>query len=79
MPILFLEPFMLEKLELENCDILINFALSPPKHNLVWGSDYMLMDSNAFMGSVDDEKYEKIIDMFMKIWNVREYALLNNL
>ena len=70
---------MLEKLELENCDILINMAYMPPKNNQLWGADYMLMDSNAFLGSVDDEKYDRIIDMFMKIWNVKEYALLNNM
>ena len=79
MPILVLEPFMLEKLELENYDILFNLAVNPPRHNLVWGQDYILMDSHAFMGSASDDKYEKVIDMFMKIWNQREYSLLNNL
>jgi len=33
-------------------------------YNTIWGSDYLLMDSNGLKGG---SEYEKIIDMFIKI------------
>ena len=60
---------MLEKIEHENFDILLNVEIIRPKHNHIWGTDYMLMDHKNFMGGKGEEEYEKIIGMFMNIWN----------
>ena len=60
---------MLEKIEHEHFDILFNVEIIRPKHNQIWGADYMLMDSKNFMGGKGGEEYEKIIGMFMNIWN----------
>ena len=51
-------------------------AVTPPKYNKLWGNDFLLMDSNNFMGGADGSGYEKIIDMFVNIWNVNEARLL---
>ena len=41
-----------------------------PQFNMVWGVDFILMDSNNFMGCNDGSKYEKIIEMFVNIRNM---------
>jgi len=40
---------------------------------MIWGSDYMMMDSSNFSGGTE---YEKIIAMFVKIWDVQGPALV---
>jgi hypothetical protein len=40
------------------------------RHNRMWGSEYLLMDSNSFMGSTDGSEYDGIIEIFMNIQNV---------
>jgi hypothetical protein len=44
-------------------------AVYPQKFNLMWGNDFLLMDSNTFMGGADGSGYEKIIEIFVNIWN----------
>jgi hypothetical protein len=36
----------------------------------MWGADYLLIDSNSFMGGIGGSEYENVIDMFVNIWNV---------
>lgn len=49
----------------------INFEPAElPKYNKIWGNDFMLMDSDTFMGGADGSGYENIIDIFINIWNV---------
>ena len=67
---------MLEKIEQEQYDILFNIEMTRPKHNQIWGADYLLMDSRSFMGGINVEEYEKIITMFMNIWNAMDYRIL---
>ena len=62
---------MLETIEHENFDILVNVEVVRPRHNKIWGVDFILMDSKNFMGN--GEEYEKIISMFMNIWNTTLY------
>ena len=45
---------------------------NPPKHNKIWGNDFLLMDSDTFMGGADGSEYENIIEMFVNIWNLNE-------
>jgi hypothetical protein len=47
----------------------------PPKVNRVWGADYMLMDSNSFMGGMGEGQYTQVIGLYMNVWNVVEYGL----
>ena len=75
---------MLEIINQENCDLLVNVELVPPKYNLIWGTDYMLMDSKNFKSissqvSAGEEEYETIINMFNNIWNTWEYRLLKKI
>jgi len=44
-------------------------AVNPQKFNLMWGNDFLLMDSNTFMGGTNGSEYEKIIEIFVNIWN----------
>jgi hypothetical protein len=37
------------------------------KYNTMWGNDYLLMDSNTFMGGIGGEMYDGIIEMLVKI------------
>ena len=37
--------------------------------NRMWGNEYLLMDSNTFMGGTDGSAYESIIEMFVNIRN----------
>ena len=60
---------MLEIIKQEGFDLLVNVEKIHPKYNKIWGADYMLMDSANLMGDIGGEGYEKIIDMFMNIWN----------
>ena len=40
------------------------------KYNTAWGTEYLLMDSNSFLGG-DESQYDTIIDMLTKIRAVR--------
>ena len=70
---------MLELINQENCDLLLNVELVPPKYNTIWGTDYMLMDSKNFRATAGEDEYETIISMFNNIWNTWEYRLLNKI
>jgi hypothetical protein len=48
----------------------------PPHYDRMWRFNYLLMDSNTFMGSIGGGDNDEVIDMFQKIWNVRSYNLL---
>jgi len=62
-----------ELIKQEKPEYSADITLSPPKHNRMWGVDYLLMDSNAF------NEYEKITDMFSNIWNAYKYRVLENI
>jgi hypothetical protein len=47
--------------------VLNNMLYMPPKCNKMWGSEYILLDSAAFITGSAGLKYETIIDMFVKI------------
>ena len=48
----------------------INFVVINPKNsNRMWGNEFLLIDSNTFMGGTGGSAYESIIEMFVKIWN----------
>ena|GEM_PF-2854945 len=68
---------MLERIEQDKFDLIINIEIIPPKYNKIWGPDYFLMDSKNFPGNKSPEEYEKIISMFMNIWNVVDYRVLS--
>ena len=36
-------------------------------YNAIWGPEYLLMDSDSFMGGAGGEHYDKIIDILVKI------------
>jgi len=38
------------------------------RHNFPWGNEYILMDSNTFMGGLGGEQYDTVINMMNKIW-----------
>ena len=60
---------MLENINQEKYGVINNITAKQIKFNLLWGIDYMLMDSNTFMGGIDGEEYENIISIFCNIWN----------
>ena len=60
-------------------ELSLNIVMSPLKYNRMWGVDYLLMDSKAFMQEAGGNEYEKIADMFCNIWNSYEYRVLDNL
>ena len=60
---------MLKIIKQDHFDLMVNVEKIQPKYNKIWGAEYMLMDSADFMGGSGGEEYEKIIDMFMNIWN----------
>jgi len=62
-----------ELIDQENPEHSAGFFISLPKHNRMWGVDYLLMDSNAF------NEHEKITDMFSNIWNAYKYSVLENI
>jgi hypothetical protein len=37
------------------------------KYNVMWGNEYLLMDSNTFMGGTGGEMYDGIIDLLVKV------------
>ena len=37
------------------------------KYNTLWGSDYLLMDSNSFLGGIGGEQYDTVISMLLEI------------
>jgi hypothetical protein len=59
--------------------IVLSAAFTPPKYNRLWGADYMLMDSNSFMGGVGGNGYDNIIDLYTNLWNSYQYQLFSNL
>jgi len=61
---------MLEIVEHGNINLWNNLFVLPPKYNKMWGCEYMLMDSNNFMGGTDGTEYDAVIDMLVNIRNV---------
>jgi hypothetical protein len=64
-----------------NANTLLNLAdiiFMSPKHNQAWGVDYMLMEKTSLSGNIGGVEYETFIAMFMNIWNVQEYSLLEH-
>ena len=61
---------MFEIVDNGNINLCENLIYLPQKYNKVWGSEYILMDSNTFMGGKDGSQYEAVIDMYMNLWNV---------
>ena len=39
------------------------------RFNLMWGNEYMFMDSSTFLGGLGGEQYDSVIDMLSKIWD----------
>jgi len=62
-----------ELINQENPEHSAGFVISLPKHNRMWGVDYLLLDSKAF------NENEKITDMFCNIWDAYKYKVLDNL
>jgi len=48
--------------------LLLRVGGGSERFNLQWGSEYMFMDSNTFMGGLGGAQYDTIIDMLNKIW-----------
>jgi hypothetical protein len=66
---------MLNYIDCRNIEFpVVPFAKSA-NSNLVWGADFILMDSKKFMGG---SGYENVIDMFEKIWDVQGSQIINN-
>jgi len=63
---------MLDIIEQNSSDLLLNIVSNPTKFNQSWGTNYMLMDSQSFMGGIGGEEYDNIINMFCNIWNAYE-------
>ena len=42
------------------------------KYNTVWGVEYLLMDSNTFMGDVNGNRYDTVIDVLTKIRQTKQ-------
>jgi hypothetical protein len=70
---------MLEVIQNSANKLQFNLIYTPPKHNRIWGTDYVLMDSSNFLGKTNGEEYEKIISMFSKLWSAYNYQLFSNL
>ncbi|MDR2922286.1 MAG: hypothetical protein LBU85_02950 [Treponema sp.] len=64
--------------ENDNTEIMKNIVFIQPKINRAWGVDYILMDSNKFMGSTNGDGYKQVIDMFENVWNAYEYRLFSS-
>jgi hypothetical protein len=69
---------MLGIVEYENNGVENEIIFLKPNYNRMWGVDYLLMDSNTFMGGVGGGDYDEVIDMFQKMWNVQSYKLFLN-
>jgi len=37
------------------------------EYNTLWGTDYLLMDCNTFMGGIGEDQYDTIIDILLRI------------
>jgi hypothetical protein len=37
------------------------------KYNMMWGNEYLFMDSDTFMGGIGGEMYDSIIELLVKI------------
>jgi hypothetical protein len=37
------------------------------KFNTLWGTDYLLMDYNTFLGGIGEDQYDAIIDILLGI------------
>ena len=55
--------------DFENSECMPIVAISPINFNRIWGNEYLLMDSNTFMGGNNGSAYESIIEMFVNIRN----------
>lgn len=53
-------------------------VINQPKYNRIWGADYLLMDSNTFMGGIGGSGYEKIMEMFDSIWQAKGCELFTH-
>jgi len=62
---------MLEIVEHGNINLCGNLVVLPPKFNKMWGCEYMLMDSNRFMGGTNGTEYDAVIDLLVNIRNMR--------
>jgi len=58
---------ILGTVDFDNIEFSGNMIITPLKYYRCWGTGYMLMDSQNFMGGTD---YMQIIDMFQKIWDM---------
>ncbi|MDR2942753.1 MAG: hypothetical protein LBV17_09210 [Treponema sp.] len=38
--------------------------------NKIWGPEYILMDSQKFMGGFSGPEYDNVIDMLINIWHL---------
>ena len=63
---------------IEKSDYFQMIVVKEPKYNRMWGADYLLMDSNSFMGRIGGSGYENVIEMFDNMWKVNGYNLLTN-
>lgn len=59
---------MLEIADYGNINVMFNFKNIPEKCNKMWGTEYLLMDCNAFMGG-GTAQYDAVVDIFVNIWN----------
>jgi hypothetical protein len=65
------------KTDFESTEMKENMVTIPPKYNRSWGTDYILMDSESFMGGKNEADYTQVIDMFQKIWDMYKYRLFS--
>jgi hypothetical protein len=66
---------MTEITDFERSEKINTAAVNPQKFNLMWGNDFLLMDSNTFMGGTEGSEYEKIIEIFVNIWNSNNFKI----
>jgi len=69
---------MPEILNQERTEFIPNMVSALPCYNRFWGAEYMLMDSNSFLGKTGDERYDNLISIFNNIWKTYEYRLLGS-
>ena len=74
-----IERLMIGITDFDKSEYIQMVVVNPPKYNRMWGADYLLMDSNTFMGGTGGSEYENIIEMFDKIWEKNGYALFTHI
>ena len=60
---------MIEMNDLEKSECIHIVVVHQKNCNRIWGNEYLLLDSNTFMGGTGGSAYESIIEMFVKIRN----------